>query len=66
MGAGAASLYVPRYVSEVSPISIRGGLATLNQARPTSLLLCGLLACTRGAHRTFMKSVQKPLPTSAL
>ena len=38
MGAGAASLYVPRYVSEVAPISIRGGLATLNQA--------SYLACT--------------------
>ncbi|EIE21964.1 general substrate transporter, partial [Coccomyxa subellipsoidea C-169] len=32
VGAGAASLYVPRYISEVAPISIRGALATLNQA----------------------------------
>ncbi|BDA46904.1 Plastidic glucose transporter 4 [Coccomyxa sp. Obi] len=32
IGAGAASLYVPRYISEVAPISIRGALATLNQA----------------------------------
>ncbi len=31
VGAGAASLYVPRYISEVAPISIRGALATLNQ-----------------------------------
>lgn len=31
IGAGAASLYVPRYISEVAPISIRGALATLNQ-----------------------------------
>jgi len=29
--AGAASLYVPRYLSEVSPIAIRGGISTLNQ-----------------------------------
>ncbi len=31
IGAGAASLYVPRYVSEVSPVAVRGALATLNQ-----------------------------------
>ena len=43
MGAGAASLYVPRYVSEVSPISIRGGLATLNQASPSPLLALHLI-----------------------
>ena len=44
IGAGAASLYVPRYIAEVAPISIRGGLATLNQARsihsPTWVLPC--------------------------
>ena len=31
-GAGAASLYVPRYLAEIAPVSIRGGIATLNQA----------------------------------
>ena len=31
IGAGAASLYVPRYVSEVSPVAVRGALATGNQ-----------------------------------
>ncbi|CAK0785259.1 hypothetical protein CVIRNUC_008465 [Coccomyxa viridis] len=31
IGAGAASLYVPRYISEVSPVAVRGALATLNQ-----------------------------------
>lgn len=31
IGAGAASLYVPRYVAEVSPVAVRGALATLNQ-----------------------------------
>ncbi len=30
-GAGAASLYVPRYLSEISPVAIRGGISTLNQ-----------------------------------
>ncbi|CAL5223439.1 g5955 [Coccomyxa viridis] len=31
IGAGAASLYVPRYISEVSPVAVRGALTTLNQ-----------------------------------
>ena len=31
LGAGAASLYVPRYLAEIAPIAIRGGIATLNQ-----------------------------------
>ena len=39
VGAGAASLYVPRYISEVAPISIRGALATLNQVCPLSSVL---------------------------
>lgn len=30
-GAGAASLYVPRYIAEVSPPSLRGWLGSLNQ-----------------------------------
>lgn len=30
-GAGAASLYVPRYLSEIAPVVIRGGISTLNQ-----------------------------------
>ncbi len=31
LGAGAASVLVPRYVSEIAPIPIRGALGTLNQ-----------------------------------
>ncbi|KAK9819874.1 hypothetical protein WJX72_003513 [[Myrmecia] bisecta] len=31
IAAGAASLYVPRYIAEISPVRIRGGLSTLNQ-----------------------------------
>jgi Sugar (and other) transporter len=30
-GAGAASLYAPRYISEISPTSLRGKLGTQNQ-----------------------------------
>ena len=30
-GAGAASLYVPRYLSEIAPATIRGALGTLSQ-----------------------------------
>ena len=33
LGAGAASVLVPRYVSEIAPIPIRGALGTLNQVR---------------------------------
>lgn len=31
VGAGAASVYVPRYLSEIAPDAIRGALGTLNQ-----------------------------------
>eukprot|EP00775_Hariotina_reticulata_P005498 gene5498-5733_t len=31
IGAGAASLYVPRYIAEVAPPSLRGRLGSLNQ-----------------------------------
>lgn len=31
VGAGAASLYVPRYIAEVSPPPLRGRLGSLNQ-----------------------------------
>lgn len=31
-GAGAASLYVPRYIAEVSPPAVRGALGTMHQA----------------------------------
>lgn len=31
LGAGAASVYVPRYLIEIAPDEIRGGLGTLNQ-----------------------------------
>lgn len=34
VGCGAVSLYVPRYLTEIAPIAIRGGISTLNQARP--------------------------------
>ena len=33
VACGAASLYVPRYLSEIAPVAIRGGISTLNQAR---------------------------------
>ena len=44
MACGAASLYVPRYLSEIAPVAIRGGIATLNQARPDTCAL-GMLTC---------------------
>ncbi len=44
IGAGAASLYVPRYVSEVSPVAVRGALATGNQV-PLVFLLSQSLRC---------------------
>jgi hypothetical protein len=31
VGAGAASLYVPRYIAEVAPPLLRGRLGSLNQ-----------------------------------
>lgn len=42
MACGAASLYVPRYLSEIAPIAIRGGISTLNQARAK----CALCRCS--------------------
>ena len=39
IGAGAASLYVPRYISEVSPVAVRGALATLNQVPQQHMLV---------------------------
>ena len=39
IGAGAASLYVPRYISEVSPVAVRGALATLNQVHHQHMLV---------------------------
>lgn len=35
VACGAASLYVPRYLSEIAPVAIRGGISTLNQACPS-------------------------------
>eukprot|EP00878_Enallax_costatus_P015475 GHUV01016210.1.p1 GENE.GHUV01016210.1~~GHUV01016210.1.p1 ORF type:complete len:748 (+),score=249.62 GHUV01016210.1:490-2733(+) len=44
IGAGAASLYVPRYIAEISPPRLRGWLGSLNQV----LINTGILAalCT--------------------
>jgi hypothetical protein len=35
-GAGAASLYVPRYIAEVAPPALRGWLGSLNQVQDGS------------------------------
>ena len=37
-GAGAASLYVPRYLAEIAPVAVRGGIATLNQVHSSAFL----------------------------
>ena len=57
LGAGAASVLVPRYVSEIAPIPIRGALGTLNQAGATNLQLpsnrrrlAGACMCSGGCH----------------
>lgn len=50
IGAGAASLYVPRYISEVAPISIRGGLATLNQVPEVFSASVCLNSRVNGSH----------------
>lgn len=34
MGAGGASLYVPRYITEIAPTRIRGQLSSFNQVSP--------------------------------
>ena len=34
LGAGAASVLVPRYLAEVAPLDIRGAVGTLTQASP--------------------------------
>ena len=33
LGAGAASVLVPRYLAEISPVAIRGMLGTMTQVR---------------------------------
>lgn len=41
-GAGAASLYVPRYIAEVSPPALRGWLGSLNQVCRCQLVSVGV------------------------
>lgn len=46
LGAGAASVLVPRYVSEIAPTAIRGALGTGNQVGGVCVL-CDVLGGAR-------------------